>query len=53
MSTIHRRRLRIRKLLLHLTLAANLLNAVGGTPNLTNPGFLPEDYPVLPARWRA
>jgi hypothetical protein len=31
--------------MLHLTLAANLLNAVGGTPNLTIPGFLP-DYPT-------
>jgi hypothetical protein len=30
----------------------NLLKAVGGMPNLTNPGFLP-DFPVLPARWRA
>jgi hypothetical protein len=27
--------------MLHLTLAANLLNAVGGRPNLTVPGFVP------------
>lgn len=32
--------------MLHLTLAANLLNAVGGTPDLTRPGFVPE-YPAL------
>jgi hypothetical protein len=31
--------------MLHLTLAANLLNAVGGTPDLTAPGFVP-DYPA-------
>lgn len=29
----------------HLTLAANLLNAVGGRPNLTAPGFVPV-YPT-------
>jgi hypothetical protein len=29
----------------HLTLAANLLNAVGGKPNLTAPGFVPS-YPT-------
>ena len=34
--------------MLHLTLAANLLNAVGGTPDLTEPGFVPE-LPGLPA----
>lgn len=32
--------------MLHLTLAANLLNAVGGTPNLTRPGFVPS-YPTF------
>ncbi len=31
--------------MLHLTLAANVLNAVGGTPSLTYPGFVP-DYPA-------
>ena len=31
--------------MLHLTLAANVLNAVGGTPDLTVPGFVP-DYPA-------
>ena len=30
--------------MLHLTLAANLLNAVGGHPNLTKPSIIP-DYP--------
>jgi len=32
--------------MLHLTLAANLLNAVGGTPALTAPGFVPV-YPAF------
>ncbi|MEU4744578.1 ferritin-like protein [Actinosynnema sp. NPDC023658] len=31
--------------MLHLTLVANVLNAVGGTPNLTRPGFVPN-YPT-------
>lgn len=31
--------------MLHLTLAANLLNAVGGQPDLTAPGFVPR-YPT-------
>jgi hypothetical protein len=31
--------------MLHLTLAANILNAVGGTPCLTDPGFVPS-YPA-------
>ena len=30
----------------HLTLAANLLNAIGGRPNLTAPGFVPL-YPTF------
>ena len=30
--------------MLHLTLAANLLNSIGGTPDLTGPEFVP-DYP--------
>jgi hypothetical protein len=34
--------------MLHLTLAANLLNAVGGKPNLTVPGFVPEYPAYLP-----
>jgi hypothetical protein len=32
--------------MLHLTLAANVLNAVGGTPDLTAPDFVPA-YPAL------
>lgn len=32
--------------MLHLTLAANVLNAVGGKPDLTAPGFVPT-YPAL------
>lgn len=31
--------------MLHLTLAANMLNAVGGSPELTRPGFVPQ-YPT-------
>jgi len=31
--------------MLHLALAANVLNAVGGSPDLTGPGFVPE-YPT-------
>ena len=31
--------------MLHLTLAANILNAVGGTPDLTKPDFVPT-YPA-------
>jgi hypothetical protein len=31
--------------MLHLTLVANVLNAVGGTPDLTKPGFVPV-YPT-------
>ena len=34
--------------MLHLTLAANILNAVGGTPDLTQPGFVPEYPAYLP-----
>jgi Ferritin-like len=34
--------------MLHLTLAANLLNAVGGQPDLTKPGFVPEYPAYLP-----
>jgi len=32
--------------MLHLTLAANILNAIGGKPDLTAPGFVPE-YPAF------
>ena len=32
--------------MLHLTLAANILNAVGGEPDLTVPGFVPN-YPAF------
>ncbi len=34
--------------MLHLTLAANILNAVGGTPDLTAPDFVPEYPAYLP-----
>lgn len=34
--------------MLHLTLAANMLNAVGGSPDLTAPGFVPEFPAYLP-----
>jgi hypothetical protein len=32
--------------MLHLTLAANVLNAIGGTPDLTGPDFVPS-YPAF------
>ena len=34
--------------MLHLTLAANVLNAVGGAPDLTRPGFVPSYPACLP-----
>lgn len=34
--------------MLHLTLAANVMNAVGGTPDLTTPGFVPSYPAYLP-----
>jgi hypothetical protein len=34
--------------MLHLTLVANVTNAVGGTPDLTKPGFVPEYPAYLP-----
>jgi len=34
--------------MLHLTLAANILNAVGGEPDLTVPGFVPSYPAYLP-----
>lgn len=34
--------------MLHLTLAANILNAVGGSPDLTAPGFVPAFPAYLP-----
>jgi hypothetical protein len=34
--------------MLHLTLAANVLNAVGGSPDLTRPGFVPAFPACLP-----
>jgi hypothetical protein len=34
--------------MLHLTLAANILNAAGGTPDLTRPGFVPAFPAHLP-----
>src|ERR1700750_3516779 len=36
--------------MLHMTLAANLLNAVGGTPVLDHPGFIPRYPAFLPHR---
>jgi hypothetical protein len=34
--------------MLHLTLAANILNAIGGQPDLTAPGFVPRYPAYLP-----
>ena len=34
--------------MLHLTLAANLLNSIGGNPNLNKPGFVPSFPTFLP-----
>jgi hypothetical protein len=34
--------------MLHLTLVANVLNAIGGTPDLTSPGFVPSYPAYLP-----
>ena len=34
--------------MLHLTIAANLLNAIGGEPDLTTPGFVPNYPAYLP-----
>lgn len=34
--------------MLHLTLAANIMNAVGGTPDLTRPDFVPNYPTYLP-----
>lgn len=34
--------------MLHLTLAANILNAIGGTPDMMKEGFLPEFPTYLP-----
>ena len=34
--------------MLHLTLAANVLNAIGGKPDLTGPGFVPSYPAYLP-----
>jgi hypothetical protein len=34
--------------MLHLTLVANVLNAVGGSPDLTRPGFVPSYPACLP-----
>lgn len=34
--------------MLHLTLAANVMNAIGGEPDLTKPGFVPEFPARLP-----
>jgi len=39
--------------MLHMTLAANLLNAVGGKPELDTPGFIPEYPCYLPHSNRA
>lgn len=34
--------------MLHLTLVANVMNAIGGTPDLTRPGFVPSFPAYLP-----
>src|SRR5260370_13048777 len=34
--------------MLHLSLVANVMNAVGGTPDLTQPGFVPRYPACLP-----
>ena len=34
----------VREEMLHMTIACNLLNAIGGTPEIDSPGFLPK-YP--------
>lgn len=34
--------------MLHMTLASNILNAVGGSPNIDRPGFIPKYPGVLP-----
>ena len=34
--------------MLHLTIAANLMNAIGGSPNLTDAGFVPQYPAYLP-----
>ncbi|MEO1334439.1 MAG: ferritin-like protein, partial [Myxococcota bacterium] len=34
--------------MLHLTIAANLMNAIGGSPDLTKPDFVPEYPTYLP-----
>jgi Ferritin-like len=34
--------------MLHMTLAANLLNAVGGSPSLAHPGFIARYPTYLP-----
>lgn len=34
--------------MLHLTLVANVMNAIGGTPDLTRPGFVPSYPAYLP-----
>src|SRR5437870_3766490 len=39
--------------MLHLTLAANILNAVGGSPQLDTPGILPTYPTYLPHSNRA
>ena len=39
--------------MLHLTLAANILNAIGGSPQLDRPGFLPTFPACLPHSKRA
>src|SRR4051794_22590261 len=39
--------------MLHLTLAANLMNAVGGTPRIDTPSMLPEFPTYLPHSNRA
>lgn len=44
-DAVHILRVVVVEEMLHLTIAANLLNSVGGKPDLTAPGFVPE-YPT-------
>jgi hypothetical protein len=38
----------VKEEMLHMTIAANLLNAIGGTPDLAHPGFIPVFPGPLP-----
>jgi len=47
-DAVHILRVAVVEEMLHLTLAANVLNAVGGAPDLTAPGFVPAYPAYLP-----